>query len=131
MHTSGLFLSLAGILAISGCGNGSGSSLAPCDNSSSYMTGSTTINFGGTLGNIYSPACLLVAKGATVTFTGSFTVHPLQASTRGTTGNPIPSTSSGTAATATFAAAGFFPFYCTVHGSDSGTGMAGVVQVTP
>jgi plastocyanin len=105
--------------------------LAPCNSAADYKSGTTTITFGGAAGLAYSPQCLSVARGTTVTFSGSFSSHPLSASTRGTSGNPIPKTSTGTSATVTFNAAGFFPYFCTVHGSDSGAGMAGVVQVTP
>jgi len=94
---------------------------------SSYVSNTTTVTFDAT--KVYTPACLKVAKGATVTFSGAFSSHPLAASTRGTSGNPIPSTNSGTTKAVAFPAAGFFPYYCTFHGNTAGANMAGVVWV--
>ena len=37
-----------------------------------------TINFGGNLGNAYSPTPLNVNVGDTITWVGSFSFHPLQ-----------------------------------------------------
>ena len=104
-------------------------SLAPCSNATDYMSGAT-VSFGSQLGNNYSPRCLVVHVGQSVSFAGDFSSHPLRASSRGSTGNPVQSTGSGTSASFTFAATGFFPYYCTQHGDDLGNGMAGVVQVT-
>jgi plastocyanin len=106
---------------------------APCTKMTDYMAisgTSTTVMFGGALGDSYSPKCLSVKTGTTVTWMGDFTSHPLRPSTRGTTGNPIMATSSGTSTSFTFGAVGFFPWFCLNHGSDSGAGMSGVVQVT-
>jgi plastocyanin len=64
-----------------------------------------------------------------VTFSGAFSSHPLAASTRGTTGSPITATSTGTTKAITFAAPGFFPYYCTIHGDNAGANMAGVIWV--
>jgi plastocyanin len=102
--------------------------LAPCLLSSDFMSGST-ISFGSQLGSNYSPRCLVIHVGQTVTFAGDFSTHPLRASTRGTAGNPIPSAGMGSSTAASFSAAGFFPFYCTQHGDDLGNGMSGVVEV--
>lgn len=104
-------------------------SLAPCFNTTDYMSGAT-VSFGNQLGNNYSPRCLVVRVGQSVSFAGDFSSHPLRASTRGSAGNPVQSTGGGTSASFTFAVAGFFPYYCTQHGDDLGNGMAGVVQVT-
>ena len=41
---------------------------APCSTEASYTTTGTTIAFGGTVGFDYSPKCLKVSAGATVTF---------------------------------------------------------------
>jgi plastocyanin len=103
-------------------------SLAPCLSPTDYMSGST-ISFGAQLGSSYSPRCLVIHVGQTVTFAGDFSAHPLRASSRGSAGNPIPSEGIGSSTVATFSAGGFFPFYCTQHGDDLGNGMAGVVQV--
>jgi plastocyanin len=90
-----------------------------------------TISFAG---NQYSPGCLTIAPGQSVTFTGDFTKHPLRPGVapslgggQGTTPNPIPTqTTSGTALTVTFPVAGTYPFYCAVHQSE---GQTGAVQV--
>ncbi len=104
--------------------------LPPCTNPTGY-TAATAIAFGGTLGNVFSPNCVTVHAGATVTWTGSFVVHPLSAGNGGSAGNPVPATTAGTTVSATFPTAGFYPFYCMRHGSAAGAGMAGVVQVVP
>lgn len=103
---------------------------APCNAESDYMS-ATTVSFGGTLGSVYSPRCVTVRAGSSLTFSGSFGGHPLRPSTRGTASNPIPSTDSGSSVMVTFPAVGFYPYYCSFHGTDSGSGMAGVVRVIP
>ena len=64
----------------------------------------------------YQPACITIAVGQSVTFTGSFTNHPLvQAG-----GDPsvfIQSTSSGTTATFGFPVGGTYGFQCSNHPS--------------
>src|SRR5262249_39275422 len=44
--------------------------LAPCNSAADYKSGTTTITFGGGTGLAYSPQCLSVARGTTVTFSG-------------------------------------------------------------
>lgn len=104
--------------------------VAPCNSASDYVEGSM-VNFGGALGQRYSPQCLRVRAGSMVNFVGEFTGHPLQAATHGSSGNPIPSVNSGLSRAVTFATPGFYPYYCTFHGTATGGGMAGVVQVIP
>ncbi len=119
----------AGETCVDGVCRGSGfMALAPCNAVGDYTTGST-IRFGGAVGNSYSPACLTVRVGDTVTWEGNFGAHPRSPSTRGTAMNPIPAVSSGTSQAVQFTRAGFFPFYCEFHGDDAGGGMAGVVRV--
>jgi plastocyanin len=103
--------------------------LAPCDKPSDYVTTPTTIMFGGAVGLLYSPQCLSVPKGTTVTWSGALLAHPLRPSTR-TPGSPIMATSDGMSVSFTFGSAGFFAYFCNEHGTDQGVGMAGVVQVT-
>jgi plastocyanin len=130
-----------------GGGGGSGGSgmtaftaVAPCNAQTDYMTGNT-ITFDMT-GATYMPKCLKVTKGASVEFkanNGTFAHHPLKPSVkRGTATdrmvNPIKLTETGTSASFTFADAGFFPYFCAMHGfQDTGLGtmMDGVVWVTP
>lgn len=109
--------------------------VAPCAAEGSYVSSTTTISFSGTAA-AYTPNCVKVSAGTSVTFTGDFSTHPLEPSAlRGTlTGNPITTTGGlpdgGTSKSFTFPTPGFFAYYCDVHGpSDSGAGMVGVVWV--
>ncbi len=94
---------------------------------------STTITFPGS-NFVYTPACILVGIGHTVTFSGTFSFHPLSPGTppnnnsAGSANNPIVFTNTGMSTTAAFVfnAAGDYPYYCMFHGSN---GMAGVVRV--
>lgn len=112
-------------------------SVLPCPTESAYMTGPTTVNFGLIDGGFnYSPKCLKVSAGTSVTFSGDFSSHPLEPSAlRGTlTGNPITSTSAvpdgGTTKTFAFPTPGFYAYFCQFHDStDSGMFMSGVVWV--
>jgi len=118
---------------------GSGSAfmaVAPCGAETDYVTTPTTIDFGlDNAGFYYRPKCLKVPTGTQVTFasmgaTSDFVVHPLEPSAnRGTRpGNPITPTATGTTASFTFPAKGFWAYYCAIHGSaDDGTYMAGVI----
>jgi plastocyanin len=115
-----------------GAGGSGFVAVAPCNAASNYSIGATSISFGGAEGDSYNPTCLKVPAGTTVTFLGDFGNHPLAPSAaRGTlTGNPIVVTSAGSTASFTFPAAGFWAFYCMVHGSDpDGDLMSGVVWV--
>ncbi len=90
-----------------------------------------TVLFGGGLANNYSPRCIVISTGHSVTYTGAFQYHPLSKGTlanasAGSASSPIAFTDTGTTATFTFTAEGEFPFFCTVHGSG---GMNGVVRV--
>jgi plastocyanin len=122
-----------------GTGGGASGFMAvlPCPTESAYMTGPTTVNFGLIDGGFnYSPKCLKVSAGSSVTFSGDFSSHPLEPSAlRGTlTGNPITSTSAvadgGTTKTFAFPTPGFYAYFCQFHDStDSGMFMSGVVWV--
>jgi plastocyanin len=74
-------------------------------------------------------AIALAAVGSTVTLKGNFAAHPLTPSTmRGTTtGSPIAATNTGTTRSFTFPIAGFYAYYCAVHGSDFSAYMNGVI----
>lgn len=75
--------------------------------------------------------CMKVKTGQSVTWTGSFTSHPL-APQGGTTPNPITSSGATTndagqsTATITFANAGDYGYICSIHAS-----MIGAIQVVP
>ncbi len=100
----------------------------PCNAPENYVLGST-VTFDNSL--TYTPQCIAIHRGSTVTFNGSFVEHPLRPSTRGTANNPITATATGASATFTFNETGFFPYFCLLHGADVGAGMSGVVQVIP
>ncbi|MBK8694737.1 MAG: hypothetical protein IPN17_21270 [Deltaproteobacteria bacterium] len=99
-----------------------------------------TIGYGGASGSTlftYSPRCITIAAGQSVTFSGgatsSFGVHPLSPGAlnsprAGTAGNPIQRLTDGNMreVTVTFPSAGTFPYICEAHAS---TGMTGVVRV--
>ncbi|MGC4119660.1 MAG: hypothetical protein QM765_34835 [Myxococcales bacterium] len=75
----------------------------------------------------YSPKCLKVAAGQTVTFSGSFSFHPLSQACG--PADVITDTSSGTSKSFVFAEPGTYGYYCTAHGSAAGSGMAGSILV--
>ena len=100
-------------------------------------TASRTITFGGTTGSVYSPRCLWVADGQTVTFNGDLTMDPLVPGTApgltatdppGATPSPIMTTSTGVGVMVTFpmGVEGIYPFYSQTHGA---TGMYGAILV--
>jgi len=81
----------------------------------------------------YTPACLTVAAGQSVTFSGDFFSHPLRAgvapsagSTAGSAQNPITSVNGGNSATFLSAQPGVYPYFCAAH---ENIGMYGAIQV--
>lgn len=90
-----------------------------------------TIQFAGVE---YTPACIRVKIGTSVTFQGSFSFHPLQGGTV-TNGvgvpdpmSPITLTATGMMASFTLSDAGDVPYYCTAHAN---SGMKGAIFVEP
>jgi plastocyanin len=106
--------------------------LPGCATAGAYTTAANqtpTVNFGGGLGAAYSPRCLKVAKNAQVTFSGTFSNHPLSpTSGMGSPSNPITHTATGSSAPFTFPAAGFFPYHCDFH--DVSQDMHGAIWVS-
>jgi plastocyanin len=113
----------AGSAGSAGGDAGAFTSILPCTTVSSYMTGATTIMT--TANFTYSPACLKVAAGSSVTIQAS-AVHPLSGLTTGSANNPIPTGGKTADQMVTFTTPGFYPFHCDVHFS---IGMSGVVWV--
>ncbi len=94
-------------------------------------TGDRTITFGSAVGLKYSPSCMIITAGQSVTFSGDFGSHPLVGGeymgTGGSKPNPVPSKSTGTDNTVvTFPTAGLYPYYCNFHAS---SGMTGAIWV--
>jgi plastocyanin len=113
----------SGTAGSSGGDGGAFTSIAPCSNMASYVTGMTAI--ATTADFKYSPACLKVTAGTMVTIAAS-TIHPLAGLSTGSANNPIPVGPSTTPQGVTFTTPGFYPFHCNVHFT---IGMAGVVWV--
>jgi plastocyanin len=132
-----LFAGLAVMTAlalVAGCGSGGssngdggGDEICGCTEATADdLTAQTsvTVSFGGTFGLSYSPKCILVAPGTSVSFEGELSTHPLSATVG--SGNPITHTTSGTTAAFTFTQTGAYGYQCDVH---VGTGMCGAVYV--
>jgi plastocyanin len=140
-------LSAASVLvlaaATSSCGSDEAGTFNSCTEASfvdrTAAAASRVIGYGGASGSgpfTYSPACITIAAGQTVTFSGgtssSFGLHPLSPGvlntpSAGSAGNPIPRTTDGNTRelTVLFPAAGTFPYICEAHAP----GMSGVVRV--
>ncbi len=88
--------------------------------------GATVTGPSGASAAQYTPNCVHIKVGQSVTWSSNFTSHPL-VPFNGDTPNPITSTATGTTASVTFPAAGTFGFHCGIHT----TLMQGAVQVTP
>ena len=99
-----------------------------------YTSTPLTVTFAN--GNLtYAPQCAKVAVGATVTFNGSFSSHPLMGGrvvasspAQASSGPFVPVTDSGSSKSVTMSAEGTFPYYCVPHGA---VGMHGAIFVVP
>jgi len=114
---------------VNGCGSG--------DFAPAATAGDARIQYGDPLGLVYSPKCLTISAGQSVTFFGdtsqgsNFGVHPLRpggasGSDPGAGGNPISAQNNGATYTVAFPAAGTYGYFCLAH---EGMGMYGAVQV--
>ena len=133
----GVACSVAGDCASGICTSSVCAQVNGCDLTNAVnLTGvaSTSIAFGGGLGNAYAPSCIKVTVGTNVTFNGAFDVHPLLGGqVVGNVGMPsgtgpfTPVTNGAGQTTATFAmsATGTFPYYCTNHTGSGVNGMSG------
>lgn len=86
-----------------------------------------TITFGGGGATVYTPNCIRVKLGQAVAFQGNFGNHPLRQACGPTLGTLQQSI--GQNASFSFDALGTYGFYCDMHGSASGGGMAGAIEV--
>ena len=78
----------------------------------------------------YSPACVKVRLGQTLTFSGDFGSHPLDQSC-GPVRNVVTSHFGNTWSVTFTDALGLFGYYCNQHGGPDGSGMAGAIEVVP
>lgn len=90
------------------------------------MTGMAEITI-APMGFQWSPKCIRVSPGTMVTITGS-SLHPASQACGAAAAWGTNNTS---ATTATLTAAGGYGFYCENHGGPTGTGMSGLVLVSP
>ena len=87
-----------------------------------------TINFPGS-NDRYSPPCIRIRFGQSVTFQGGdFGSHPLRQGCGPISGSVTASSGQTTTRTFNFAL-GTFGYFCDQHGSASGSGMAGAIEV--
>jgi plastocyanin len=121
----------------SGGASGGGTMVNGCDSITALdktASATTTVTFSDLL--VYDPACIRIKAGSSVTWSGNFTLHPLEGGTvSGAAKSPDPAspiklTTVADAGSVTFGfpAAGNFGYYCTVHW---GIGMKGAVFVVP
>jgi plastocyanin len=78
-------------------------------------------------GNRYSPECIRVSAGQTVTFAGDFSNHPLVQECGPAA--QVLGASNGSSAAFPLSAPGTYGYYCMMHGSPSGSGMSGAIEV--
>jgi plastocyanin len=118
-------------------GMGGFKAVAGCDPATATDMSGMAVTVTTTAMLAYEPACIIVAKGDTVTFPNT-TTHPIggmvAAASGSDAGNPIPASTDTAMATVdvTFDTAGSFGFYCRVHGADGAPGttkMSGAVYV--
>jgi len=92
---------------------------------------------GTPIGPAFSPSCLSISAGQSVTFFGdatqgaTFAFHPLRpgganGGDPGTAGNPIAAQNSGSTYSVVFPSAGTFGYFCQSH---EAMGMYGAIQV--
>ena len=138
-------ISLVALAVMAGC---SASSMSPAPGTvngcaaGDFVTaaadaGTAQVRYGDPFGLVFSPNCMSIAAGQSVTFFGdttqgsNFSVHPLRpggadGTDPGTGGNPIVAQNSGSSYTVVFRTPGTYGFFCQTH---QGMGMYGAVQV--
>lgn len=92
-----------------------------------------TVDFGGNAGFEYAPKCIKVKAGTKIDFKGDFSSHPFKA----TCGPAMLPDSGQPSGAGTFTvdttglASGIYGYFCTLHGTTSGSGMAGAIEIAP
>ena len=117
-----------------GSGSGTATGMEPFENNCDISTATMATGGADITWTLGVNDCLIVNVGDTVTWTGSFTSHPLSGGlgANGAIG-PMPdpnspittSDQSGATASVTFDTAGTYPYYCTIHVSS----MLGTIYV--
>ena len=122
--------SVLAALALGGCGNSTGNNGNPdsgtagaCTDMTASATptvGIVTTGTGVYGGYAFSPLCVQINRGQSVTFTGNYSLHTLERTTQTVAGatNPLPATPySGTSPVVfgPFPDSGDFGFTCTIH----------------
>jgi plastocyanin len=112
--------------ADSGGGDGCAMDFAGCAGMLVDMTGMAAVSISPS-GFMWDPKCIRVSPGTMVTINGA-SLHPASQACGPTdafgTSNTMP-------VTATLTAEGGYGFYCENHGSPTGTGMSGLILVSP
>jgi plastocyanin len=143
MNASELMFAAAPVLvafALASCGSStSNNNDAGQNNTCTDMTSSTSPTVGiakmsggpyGGYSYAFSPACVRINRGQSVTFTGDYSFHTLEKTTQtvATATNPLPSAPYSGTSPVTFGPfpdAGDFNFTCTIHG------FTGTIRVNP
>jgi plastocyanin len=126
MKNSILFGLLLVLFVVFRCAQTQNCTVPKCDYyNATVFTGNATITF---TYPSYTPSCSNIPVGASVTFSGDFSAHPLRGGIAPTEdpSSPITNTSSGSTATFTFSNSGIYPFFCFYHWS---FGMVGAIYV--
>jgi plastocyanin len=108
-------------LTLAACGGSDGYGDGPTGSSGNPSGGGSTSSSIAVADNSFTPSATTVARGTTVTWTWGGRVQHNVTFDDG----PASATQTAGTYTRTFAAAGTFPYHCTIHG----TAMAGTVTV--
>ncbi len=109
-------LAAAALAAVAGCGGSSGSSQSNVGCTASSATATTSVSLAGTS---FSPSCILVSAGSSITFTnvdGGF-AHTVTTDAGQATSFDSGNLASGRAFTQAFPTAGTVRIHCTYHAS--------------
>jgi plastocyanin len=125
MNTS-IRIALFGLMiSAAACGGSSAyNATAPTNNNPGTVTPVATNAVTATSSDSFSPGSIVVSVGTTVTWTFESVGHNVTFNTVAGAPPSILGTNANTTRTATFSAAGTFPYQCTIH-----PGMTGTVTV--
>ncbi len=130
--SSVLLVACGGSSSSSGGGGGGGGGLNGCTTFTD-MSSSNAIRVINFANFSYNPACMQIAAGQSVTFSGNFGAHPLTRGAKAGSGgvsdsaNPITAPASGNSVTIPLTTPGDYPYFCATHFASNN--MYGVVRV--